>query len=70
MNNSIQIKGTDQISVSAVNDVITIDHTTPGTGAALSLTASAGLTPSHGGTFDVITGISKDTNGHITGATK
>lgn len=70
VNNSIQIKGTDQISVSAVNDVITIDHTTPGTGAALSLTAGAGLTPSHGGTFDVITGISKDTNGHITGATK
>ena len=47
-----------------------IEHAAPGTGSALSLTAGSKLTPAHGGTFDIITGISKDSLGHIVGATK
>ena len=70
VNNSMQIKGTDQISVSAVNDVLTIDHTTPGSGSALTLTDGSGIAGTHGGSFDIITGINKDVNGHITGAIK
>ena len=47
-----------------------INHGAPLTGSALTLTNGSKLTPAHGETFDVITGVTKDKFGHITGGTK
>ena len=58
------------ITLTGATDGITVTHTAPGTGTAMTLTAGDDKTIQNGGNFEVVTGLSKDSLGHITGAVK